>query len=112
LRCGGGIPARAAWCLPTITRCFALLHDAPNADMSAAEFWTALGVSLCTYGNAYAEVQRTSNDYGGRVVALTPLRPELMTVRRGESGAIEYRYADPRATARDIPETTCCISRA
>lgn len=84
----------------------AILHDSPNSDMSAAEFWSACGVSLLTYGNAYAEIHRTSADYGGRVVALTPLRPEWVTVRRADGGALVYRYADP-AGARDIAENDC-----
>jgi len=83
---------------------YALLHEAPNADMSAAEFWSAQGVSLLTHGNAYSEVHRTSSDYGGRVVALTPLRPEWVQVRREDSGSLAYRYLDP-AGARDIAES-------
>lgn len=85
---------------------YSLLHEAPNADMSAAEYWSAQGVSLLTYGNAYSEISRTSGDYGGRVVALNPLQPELMTVRRADGGALVYRYADP-AGVREIPETEC-----
>jgi HK97 family phage portal protein len=81
-----------------------LLHDAPSQDMSAAEFWSALGVALLTYGNAYAEIHRTSAGIGGRVVALTPLRPEWVAVRRDDNGALVYHYAEPRA-AREIAET-------
>ena len=79
---------------------YALLHDAPNADMTAPEFWSAMGVCLMTWGNAYAEIDRT---FGGRVVALTPLNPALVRPVRLKSGAIVYRYSDPKGQ-RDIPE--------
>lgn len=78
---------------------YGLLHDAPNADMTAPEFWSAMGVCLMTWGNAYAEIDRIM----GRVVAITPLNPGLMQSTRGPSGEIVYRYSDPRGR-RDIPE--------
>jgi HK97 family phage portal protein len=80
-----------------------LLHSAPNSDMSATEFWSALGVNLLAWGNAYAEVHRTRGGLGGRVVALTPLRPEFVTVRRDDGGALVYRYTDPDGQ-RDLDE--------
>lgn len=69
-----------------------LLHDSPNADMTAVEFWEAIVVGLCTWGNAYVLKTRSA----GRLVALDPLNPALMTVRRTLDGAITYIYADPR----------------
>lgn len=78
---------------------YALLHDTPNADMSAVEFWSAMGVSLMTWGNAYAEIDRVF----GRPVAITPLRPDRITMRRLDSGAMVYRSAD-RPGGREIPE--------
>jgi HK97 family phage portal protein len=70
---------------------YPLLHDAPNADMTAVEFWSAMGVALMTWGNAYAEVFRS----GGRVVAIAPLAPRLVVPVRRKDGAIEYRFSDP-----------------
>lgn len=80
---------------------YTLLHDAPNYDMSAVEFWSAMGVALLTWGNAYAEIER---GYGNRVVALTPLDPCRVTVYRAKSGAIEYGYVDDRGNRREIGE--------
>ncbi|NIA00828.1 phage portal protein [Massilia sp. CCM 8734] len=70
-----------------------LLHDSPNADMTAVEFWEAVVSQICLWGNAYC-----LKSYGaaGRIVALDPLDPALMTVRRSLDGAVSYRYADPR----------------
>lgn len=70
---------------------YGLLHDSPNADMTASEFWEATIASLDLWGNAYAR-----KDYnGGVLVALTPLRPERMTVVRANDGTISFRYARP-----------------
>lgn len=68
---------------------YAILHDSPNADMTASEFWEMQLASLDMWGNAYALIER--NGAGG-VVALNPLRPEKMTVKRTKSGAIRYAY--------------------
>ncbi|MFC0132749.1 phage portal protein [Massilia eurypsychrophila] len=72
---------------------FALLHDSPNADMTAVEFWEAVVSQLCLWGNAYC---LKSFGAAGRLVALDPLNPALMTVRRTLDGAITFVYADPR----------------
>ena len=70
-----------------------LLHDSPNADMTAVEFWEAVVSQICLWGNAYC-----LKSYGaaGHIVALVPLNPALMTVRRTADGAVRYLHADPR----------------
>jgi HK97 family phage portal protein len=78
---------------------FGLLHDAPNADYTAVEFWEGVVLCLCLWGNAYAEKEMI----GSRLVALTPLRCDLMAVDRDRTGARVYRYADP-AGARTLRE--------
>lgn len=72
---------------------YALLHNSPNADMTAVEFWEAVVVGLLTWGNAYVLKTR---GYSGTIVALDPLNPALMTVRRTLDGVVVYEYADPR----------------
>jgi HK97 family phage portal protein len=69
-----------------------LLHDSPNADMTAVEFWESVMVGLLTWGNAY--VLKTYS--GSRIVSLDPLNPALMTVQRTLDGDVTYIYADPR----------------
>jgi HK97 family phage portal protein len=81
-----------------------VLHSAPNSDMSAAEFWTAMCVNLLAWGNAFAEIHRTSQRLGARVVALTPLPPQYMAVSRADDGSLRYRLQDPAAGPRDLPE--------
>lgn len=72
---------------------FYLLHDSPNADMTAVEFWEAVVSQLCLWGNSYC---LKSTGSGGKLVSLDPLNPALMTVRRTLDGAVTYIYADPR----------------
>ena len=55
---------------------YRILHDSPNADQTAVDFWEFICASIELNGNAYAEIIRGSN---GRVVALSvPIAPELM----------------------------------
>lgn len=79
-----------------------LLHDSPNADMTAVEFWECVVVGLLTWGNSYV----LKSYSGTRIVALDPLNPALMSVRRTLDGAVTYIYADPRGqreyTEREI----------
>lgn len=77
--------AREHWLYP-------LLHDSPNADMTAVEFWTAVVSGLLLWGNSY--VLKSFNG-AGKIVALTPLNPALMAPRRQKNGTILYLYADP-----------------
>jgi len=80
---------------------YELLHDSPNADQTAAEFWEGAVACLCGWGNAYAE-KSTIAEGGGRVVALTPLKPDLMNVYRRD-GRRRYRYSDPNGQ-RELDE--------
>ena len=68
---------------------YALLHDAPNDEMTSFVFRETLMGHLLLWGNAYAQVIR---DGRGKVLALYPLMPDKMTVKRSESGEIYYSY--------------------
>jgi HK97 family phage portal protein len=71
---------------------YRVLHDSPNADQTALDFWEFICACLEMHGNAYCEVER-GND--GRVIALSPpLLPETTGVRRLSSGDLEYRWSD------------------
>ena len=74
-----------------------LLHDQPNAEQTAVEFWEGIGACLAVWGNAYALKQRM----GARVVALDLLRPFWMSPLRRKDGSLVYRYSDPVAGAVD-----------
>ena len=66
-----------------------ILHDNPNSDMTASEFWEAMIASLDLWGNAYALIHR---NVVKTVVALDILDPEAMSVSRSKTGEIQYKY--------------------
>lgn len=70
---------------------FSILYDKPNADMTGVEFWGCMVACLLAWGNAFAQVVRRGD---GTIIALNPLRPDRMTVRRDpNTGALIYTYA-------------------
>lgn len=71
---------------------YGLLHDAPSYDFTAVEFWEGVALGLCLRGNAYARKELIGN----RLVALTPLRSDLMVVSRDQIGERVYLYNDPK----------------
>lgn len=69
---------------------YRLLHDSPNYDQTAVDFWDFICASTELWGNAYALIERN----GSKVAALTPLRPDLMNVKRRDNGTLEYRWTE------------------
>ena len=66
-----------------------LLHDEPNPDMTSFVFRETLMSHLLIWGNAYAQIIR---DGRGQVLALYPLLPDRMTVKRDDMGELYYVY--------------------
>jgi len=79
-----------------------LLHDQPNGDMTAVEFWEAMVACVLLYGNAYAEIVRNPL---GQVVSLVPMPPDRVMVRRRDDGSVSYIYSDPFGKAADLNES-------
>jgi len=78
-----------------------LLHDSPNADQTAVDFWDFVAAAIELRGNGYAEIYRGGS---GRVVSLgVPFAPELVQVRRLKSGSLEYTVAD-NGSERVLPQ--------
>lgn len=71
---------------------YRLLHDSPNADMTASEFWESMVASLDLWGNAYALIVRHTKTR--HIVALDVLNPERVRVSRGKDGLITYIYQE------------------
>lgn len=81
---------------------YTILHDEPNADMTAADFWEVVCINLCLWGNHFSEIYRNG---AGRVTAVYPLDPRLINVNRMSDGSVQYQYADPYGGgSRAIPE--------
>lgn len=68
---------------------YGILHDSPNYDQTALDFWDYLNLSLELWGNAFARIVRADS---GRIISLRPIRPDSVTVRRLLNGPLEYRW--------------------
>lgn len=67
-----------------------LLHGMPNADDTAPEFWSMVALCLCLDGNFFAEKKMS----GDRLVALNPLHPLQVDVKRNDRGARYYEVTE------------------
>ncbi len=67
-----------------------LLHDEPNPEMDAMTFRQALIAHALTWGNGYAEIQRNG---AGQPVALWPITPDRVQVKRDASGNLYYEVS-------------------
>ncbi len=70
---------------------YSILHDSPNADMTAVEFWEAIVAQLCLRGNAYCLKTLAL----GKLISLDPLRADWMEPKRQKNGSILFCYSDP-----------------
>lgn len=69
---------------------YKVLHDSPNYDQTAVDFWDFIAASIELWGNGYALIDRSA----GQVRSLHPINPALMSVRRLSNGNIEYRWSE------------------
>ena len=77
-----------------------LLQFQPNPEMDAMSFREAMNAQAMGWGNAYAEIQR---DIMGNAVALWPLRPDRVTVRRDRTTLkVFYRVTTLDGQVSDI----------
>lgn len=86
--------ARDHWLYP-------ILHDDPNADQTAVDFWEYMCVALELRGNAYAEKLRGSM---GQIVGLDPIPPAIVSRSRLADGRIEYRWTWNGKSRRETEE--------
>lgn len=90
---GGRQVARDHWA-------YRLLHDSPNAEQTAVDFWEGLAASIELKGNALAEIVRS--DDGRRVVALNPVGWDGVGVSRDRNGALVYRWGGQDRSADQV----------
>lgn len=81
---------------------YRLLHDSPNFDQTAVDFWEFISNSLEFWGNAYAIIDR---DSVGKVAALTPVNPALVVVRRLQNGSLQYEWTEDGRHHKRTDET-------
>ncbi len=70
---------------------YALLHDDPNFDLTALDFWEYQAAAIELYGNAYAAIRRGA---GGRIIALDIVPPLAMRVDKLPGGRLEYSWSE------------------
>lgn len=68
-------------------RYYTLLHDFPNDEMEALTFRETLTSHALAWGNGYAEIERDSR---AAAVALHPIHPSRVLIRRDENARIVY----------------------
>ncbi|MFA5378634.1 MAG: phage portal protein [Dehalococcoidia bacterium] len=69
-----------------------LLHSQPNPEMSAMVFREAYAAHLVSWGNAYAE-KETAGGRINRLLALWPITPNRVTVKRDEKKRLIYQVS-------------------
>lgn len=67
---------------------YRLLHDSPNYDQTAMDFWEGGVAALEIRGNMHARKEQS----GGRLIALHPIFEP--SVRREANGTIRYRWTE------------------
>lgn len=70
---------------------YRILHDSPNADMCASEYWQIQSACLDLWGNAYSFISRRADR---SVISLEPLFPSEMVKKRLIDGSFEYHYTE------------------
>jgi HK97 family phage portal protein len=66
------------------------LHDSPNFDQTAVDYWEFMSASIELWGNAYSRIFRGT----GGVITLQPIQPDIVSVRRLNNGNLEYRWSE------------------
>lgn len=69
---------------------YSVLHDSPNFDQTALDFWEFVGAGIELRGNSFSKIERRAN---GEVFNLKPLHCKV-DVRRKSNGQIEYSGTD------------------
>ena len=72
-------------------RLYRVLHDSPNADQTALDFWEFICASLELQGDGFSEIERAAD--GGVIALDVPIPAELVQRRRLSSGEIEYEWS-------------------
>jgi HK97 family phage portal protein len=70
---------------------YEILHNTPNADQTALNFWQFISASLELQGNAYAPINRR-NDKSVSSLAV-PVAPDCVKVKRLTNGALQYEVS-------------------
>lgn len=76
--------------LATDHQLYELLHNQPNADMTAVDFWQVVVASMLLRGNAIVE----KTYFADRLVSLDPIHPDRVTWIKNKQGGYDYWVTD------------------
>jgi HK97 family phage portal protein len=79
----------------------ALLYRRPNPEVSAAVWRELMLRDVLTWGNAYCEIERDSQD---RPLALWPIRPDRVQVRRLSGPGLTYVVSNTKGDPTTLPQ--------
>jgi HK97 family phage portal protein len=72
------------------SRTYHVLHDNPNGQQTAIEFWEQMMLNYVLRGNAYAVIEQDKNG----VIALWPKPADQMTVVVQEDNSLKYYFTE------------------
>lgn len=72
-------------------RLWRVLHESPNADQTPVDFLEFISANIELQGNGIARKNLNSKR---ELVGLTPIRADIVSVRRESSGALRYSFSD------------------
>lgn len=78
---------------------YRLLHNSPNAEQTSLDFWEGAAASIELKGNAVALKTIGSS---GAVVSLVPMAWDYTSVRRLDSGHIQYEYRGDKYRPEEV----------
>ena len=76
-----------------------IIHDQPNADVTASVFWESVIAAMLLRGTARAEKLMV----GDRLVGLSFLAPCRLAITRKSDGSLQYNYTEESGKQRVIP---------
>lgn len=95
--------------LATNHNLYQLLHNQPNADMTAVQFWECILASMLLYGYGIGEKVMS----GETIVAVNFLLPDRVARHRLSSGRMEYSYLEwDGRTRRTLDESRLFLAPA
>lgn len=76
-----------------------LIHNQPNIDMTAMQFWQAVVASMLLWGNGYIRISRNG---AGKPASLDFLLPQRVRLECDENNRLRYFYTAPKGSEKEI----------
>lgn len=83
---------------------YSLLHDRPNANMSAFSYWQSVVARILLWGNAYDLKTYRGSGASRKLIAIEPLLSEMMSLKLNDDGSITYIYTNEKGKRVEYSE--------